>query len=108
MLQIIMKTFKHTLIKQDMNKLIHCIVKYINQACTITAQSHSYLSQSIKHSTSKWMLYIHFTVQNNPIKSNAYRKADGYRVGGVIELVTQGAVSIWRKVEEIKLAVIQM
>lgn len=40
------------------------------------------------------MLYIHFTVQNNPIKSNAYRKADGYRVGGVIELVTQGAVSI--------------
>lgn len=40
------------------------------------------------------MLYIHCTVQNNPIKSNAYRKADGYRAGGVIELVTQGAVSI--------------
>lgn len=59
MLQIIMKTFKHTLIKQDMNKLIHCIVEYINQACTITAQSHSYLSQSIKHSTSNVIYSFH-------------------------------------------------
>lgn len=59
MLQIIMKTFKHTLIKQDMNKLIHFIVKYINQACTITAQSHSYLSQSIKHSTSNVIYSLH-------------------------------------------------
>lgn len=76
MLQIIMKTFKHTLIKQDMNKLIHCIVKYINQACTITAQSHSYLSQSIKHSTSKIFISLFKIIQSNQMHTGKQTAID--------------------------------